>query len=73
MGNITFIDLSNNNLGPELKAIEKQLSQANNLKHLNLSNTELGPEGSKIVSDAILMNNQMKLTELLISRSRLGD
>lgn len=73
MKNITFVDLSDNALGPEIKAIETQLSQADNLKHINLSNTGLGPEGSTIVADAILKNNQMKLTEILITRSRLRD
>ena len=73
MENITFIDLSDNAIGPEINVIESNLSCANNLKHLNLTNTGLGPEGSKIVSNAILLNKNMKLTELFISRSRLED
>ena len=71
--NVEWVDLSDNAIGPEIKVIEKQLSEANSLKHINLSNTGLGPEGSTIFADAILKNNKMKLTEILITRSRLRD
>tara|TARA_B110000285_G_scaffold214215_1_gene259328 strand:+ start:254 stop:769 length:516 start_codon:yes stop_codon:yes gene_type:complete len=73
IGQIKSIDLSDNAIGPEIKIIEKELSQAGNLKYLNLTNTGLGPAGSKIVADALLSNDQMQLTEMYISRSRLED
>ena len=71
---IVDLNLSHNAFGPDgVKSFEQFLKFASNLKVLNVTNCGLGPAGSSMIAEAILENENMKLTELYACRDRLEE
>ena len=70
--NIHSLDLSNNAFGPAgLSSIIDFLRTSRFLKVLSVTNCGVGPEGGKMIAEAMLQNQNMKLTEFYACRDRL--
>ena len=66
------LNVEDNALGPiGVAQIEEMLRTSETLTRLNLTNCGLGPEASTTISRALLANENTKLTEIQISRSRV--
>ena len=71
---ITFLDLSHNAMGPEgVGSFQNFLSNASYLRHLNVSDCGLSPKGGEMIAEALLKNDDMRLTTFKGTRSRLED
>lgn len=66
--------LHDNALGPiGVEKITDFLRSAHSLKVLSVSNCGLGPEATTMIAESLLANEQTRLTELMISRSRVEE
>jgi Ran GTPase-activating protein (RanGAP) involved in mRNA processing and transport len=69
---IVELNLSHNAFGPDgVTAYVDFLEKCSTLKILNVTNCGLGPKGSQMIAEAILKNDEMRLTEFSASRDRL--
>ena len=63
--NLTYIDLSNNNLGfKSIQYISEMLAGLKHLTRLDISNNSIGDEGSKYISMAIEKLNNLEVIDL---------
>ena len=66
--------LHDNALGPiGVEKITDFLRSAHSLKVLSVANCGLGPEATTMIAESLLANEQTRLTELMISRSRVEE
>ena len=69
---IRELNLSHNAFGPDgVNAYTHFLETSSTLEVLNLTNCGLGPLGGKLLAEAMLKNDKMKLKEFYGSRGRL--
>jgi len=69
---IVELDVSHNAFGPDgVQSFVAFLETCPTLESFNVTNCGLGPIGGKMIAEAILKNDKMKLKEFYASRSRL--